>query len=73
MLIPVRCTTCGRVIGHLWEKFDEEVNKKGRPADEVLDELGVDRYCCRKHFLTHVDFFDEVAVFKNKILPREEE
>ncbi len=73
MLFPVRCISCGKVIGHLWEKYDNEVNKKGRPPGEVLDELGVKRYCCRKHFLTHVDVFDEIAVFRNKIIPLKEE
>ncbi len=69
MLFPVRCISCGKVIGHLWEKYKEEVYKKNKPAREVLDEFGLKRYCCRKHFLTHVEIFDEVAVFRNKIIP----
>ncbi|NPA38173.1 MAG: DNA-directed RNA polymerase subunit N [Candidatus Nanohaloarchaeota archaeon] len=73
MLFPVRCISCGKVIGHLWDKYDEEVNKKGRDPKEVLDELGVKRYCCRKHFLVYVDVFDDIAVFRNKIIPQEEE
>ena len=23
---------------------------------KVLDDLNIKRYCCRRHFLTHVDF-----------------
>lgn len=26
----------------------------------VLDELGLHRYCCRKHMLTHVDLIDKI-------------
>lgn len=25
------------------------------PEGEVLDELGIKKMCCRRHFLTHVD------------------
>jgi DNA-directed RNA polymerase I, II, and III subunit RPABC5 len=27
MIIPVRCFTCGKVIGNLWEKYNEELQK----------------------------------------------
>ena len=27
---------------------------------KVLDELGLHRYCCRKHMLTHVDLMDKI-------------
>ena len=27
---------------------------------EVLDVLGLKRYCCRKHMLTHVDLIDKI-------------
>ncbi|NOZ81643.1 MAG: DNA-directed RNA polymerase subunit N, partial [Candidatus Micrarchaeota archaeon] len=25
ILVPVRCMSCGKPIGHLWEKFRERV------------------------------------------------
>lgn len=62
MIMPVRCFTCGKPIAHLWEKYVERV-EKGEDRKKVLDELGVDRYCCRMIFLGHVDL-DEVAKFK---------
>ncbi|MCK4429480.1 MAG: DNA-directed RNA polymerase subunit N, partial [Candidatus Aenigmarchaeota archaeon] len=31
---------------------------------EVMDSLGIKRYCCRTIFLTHVDLIKEVARFK---------
>jgi DNA-directed RNA polymerases I, II, and III subunit RPABC5 len=27
MIIPVRCFTCGKVIGNLWEKYNNELQK----------------------------------------------
>ena len=63
MIIPVRCFTCGKVIGHLWEEFKERI-EKGEPAKKVLDELGLKRYCCRQMFLGHVDLLREIHQFK---------
>jgi DNA-directed RNA polymerase subunit N len=63
MIIPIRCYTCGKPIGHLWEKYKAEV-AKGRKPKDVLDNLGLERYCCRTIFLTHVDLVREVAKFK---------
>ena len=30
------------------------------PEFKVLQELGLKRYCCRKHMLTHVDLIDKI-------------
>ena len=59
MIIPVRCFTCGKPIGHLWEEFARRV-KAGEDPGRVLDELGVKRYCCRRMLLSHVELIDEV-------------
>ncbi|HEU97525.1 MAG: DNA-directed RNA polymerase subunit N [Fervidicoccaceae archaeon] len=63
MIIPVRCYTCGRPIGHLWEPFKERV-EKGEDPEKVLDELGVTRYCCRRTLISHIDLIDQVIKFK---------
>ena len=68
MIIPVRCFTCGKVIGHLWEEFAKRVSE-GEAPRKVLDDLGVKRYCCRRMFLTHVDLIDEILKFS--IIPKE--
>jgi len=62
MMIPVRCFTCGRVVGSDWEQFNER-RARGEDTRKVLDELGVDRYCCRRMLVTHVDLIDEIAPF----------
>lgn len=63
MMIPVRCFSCGSIIGEYFDKFENEI-KKGRKADEIFKELGITRYCCRRMLLTHADFIDEINKYK---------
>lgn len=63
MIIPIRCMTCGKPVGHLWEKYRENV-QKGRDPKKVLDDIGLERYCCRSLFLTHLDMINKVGKFK---------
>ncbi|TET20379.1 DNA-directed RNA polymerase subunit N [Candidatus Bathyarchaeota archaeon] len=62
MIIPVRCFTCGKLVGDKWEEFARRV-KAGEDAGIVLNSLGVTRYCCRRMLLSHVDIIDEVLKF----------
>ncbi len=62
MLIPVRCFSCGKVIAHLWDQYTERT-KAGEDPGEVLTDLGIQRYCCRRMFVSHVDLIDDVAPF----------
>lgn len=61
-MIPVRCFTCGKVIGDKWEEFKEKVSK-GEKTGKVLDELGIKRYCCRRIFISHVEVLDELLKY----------
>lgn len=63
MIIPIRCWSCGKPIAHLKEEFDERV-AKGESRKKVMDELGLERYCCRGIFLGHVDLLDNASQFK---------
>jgi DNA-directed RNA polymerase subunit N (RpoN/RPB10) len=62
MEFPVRCFTCGAVIGDLYGKYKEA--KATRPSSEVLTELGVERYCCRRMFLGHVEGMEVIKKYK---------
>ena len=62
MIIPVRCFSCGKPVGHLWEEFKEK--SKAEEMKKVLDELGLERPCCRALFMGHVDLLDTVMHFK---------
>lgn len=63
MIIPIRCMSCGKPLAHLYAEFQERI-AKGEDRKKVLDELGLERYCCRALFLGHVDLIDTVARFK---------
>ncbi len=63
MIIPIRCLSCGKPVGHLYEEYKEQV-EKGTEAGKVMDKLGLTRYCCRSLFLGHVDLIDLAAEFK---------
>jgi len=71
LIIPVRCFTCGKLIGDKWEEFARRV-KAGENAGEVLDNLGVTRYCCRRMLLSHVEILDEVLRFCEEAQKRKE-
>ncbi len=76
MIIPVRCVTCGKVIGNKWNKYLELINSNPSLSTQpntlninsdkiektiegkVMDQLGLKRYCCRRHMLTHVDLIE---------------
>ncbi len=62
-MIPIRCMSCGKPVGHLWEEYKKRISK-GEDRKKVLDELGLERYCCRALFLGHVDLIDDIAKFK---------
>ena len=63
MYFPIRCFTCGAVIGDLYEEYKKRVDAGEKPV-EVLESLGVDRYCCRRMFLSNVDVMDKVNHYK---------
>ncbi|KAF2767135.1 DNA-directed RNA polymerases II subunit [Teratosphaeria nubilosa] len=67
MIIPIRCFSCGKVIADLYERYQELINT---PAEEgsdetitdgdAMDRLGLNRYCCRRMVLTHVDLIEKL-------------
>lgn len=63
MICPVRCFSCGKPVAHLWARYKDRI-AKGEEPGKVLDDLGIERYCCRAVFLGQVDLIEEVAKFK---------
>lgn len=59
MIIPVRCFTCGKVVGNKWETFMEMLRRE-HSEKEVLDSLKLKRYCCRRMLLTHVELIEKL-------------
>jgi len=62
LIIPIRCFTCGKLIGDKWESYKKAL-MNGKTPSEALDELNITRYCCRRMFLSHVELIDEILQF----------
>ncbi|MCL5874172.1 MAG: DNA-directed RNA polymerase subunit N [Candidatus Thermoplasmatota archaeon] len=72
MIIPVRCFSCGRVIGSDYVRFTNRVeeikkSKSREPSTEemsgILDDLNVTRYCCRRMILSNAELLEEILPF----------
>jgi len=70
MIIPVRCFSCGKLVGDKWEDFAKKI-KDGEDPKVVLDSLGITRYCCRRMLLSHVEIIDEILKFYEETQKRE--
>ncbi|CEF63123.1 DNA-directed RNA polymerases I, II, and III subunit RPABC5 [Strongyloides ratti] len=59
MIIPIRCFTCGKVIGNKWEEYIKLLQEENTEGD-ALDALKLKRYCCRRMLLSHVDLIEKL-------------
>lgn len=70
MIQPIRCFTCGRVVADQIDYYNKEKQKQIKKNEtnikhfednhtgELLDKLGVTRYCCRRMFISDVDMMN---------------
>ncbi|MBR9680487.1 MAG: DNA-directed RNA polymerase subunit N [Candidatus Altiarchaeota archaeon] len=63
MIIPIRCFSCGFPVAAFYEEFKTQ-KEKGANLKKVMDDLKVNRYCCRRMLLAQVDVIDEVAPYR---------
>ena len=73
MIIPVRCFTCGKVLGQVYERYlsllDPSAIRGGGLLDhqkteaEALEELGLHRYYCRRVVLSTVPLIDKLLKY----------
>ena len=84
MIIPIRCFTCGNVLGDKWIPYittvQEEKNKVGQQLNgdidttflnlqnpeksiegKILDEMGLKKYCCRRHMISNVHLISYIS------------
>lgn len=63
MIIPVRCFSCGKPIAQMWEDYKKRVEAGDEPA-KALEDLKIERYCCRAAFLGHAEMLPQITKFK---------
>lgn len=59
MIIPIRCFSCGKVVGDKWETYLNLLQDESLTEGDALDQLKLKRYCCRRMVLTHVDLIEK--------------
>ncbi|KAJ1503861.1 DNA-directed RNA polymerase II subunit L [Coelomomyces lativittatus] len=59
MITPIRCFTCGKVIGNKWEHYLALLESEYTEGD-AMDALGLRRYCCRRMLMSHVELIEKL-------------
>ena len=72
VLVPVRCFTCGKLIADKYEDYQNKI-KTGEEPQKVLDELKIERYCCRRMMLTSVQTIQQIIPFYEAMHKRNQE
>ncbi len=64
MIIPIRCFTCNKVVADKWTRQDNtgyrDLLKQGFSEKEAMDKLGLERTCCRRMIISHVDTIKKI-------------
>ena len=72
MLVPVRCFTCGNLIADKYDNYQTKL-KIGEDPEKILDELKINRYCCRRMLVTTAETIQQVIPFYESINKRKQE
>ncbi len=72
MLIPVRCFTCGKLIADIYDEYVARV-KTGEEPNQVMDSLKINRYCCRRMFISSVETIYQVIPYYEALRKRRAE
>ena len=59
MIFPIRCFSCGSLIGHKIRLYQKKVKEKKNENPncfqygDILDTLNIKRYCCRSIYISY--------------------
>ena len=59
-MIPVRCYSCGKVIGEYEDVYESKI-KKEKSKKQALDDLKLYRMCCRANMMSNVAFEETIG------------
>lgn len=63
MICPVRCFSCGQVVADKYDEYVRLVTQEKKTCEEALDILGINKYCCRRMLLSHVEVIDDIMKY----------
>ncbi len=72
VLVPVRCFSCGKLIADKFDDFKKSV-QSGIEPQKALDDIGLERYCCRRMLLTTVESIQQIIPFYEAMHKRNQE
>lgn len=55
---PIRCFSCGKVLGNKWEVIDFLLTKEKMSLRNIFEKIGISRYCCKKVIMTAIDCYE---------------
>ena len=61
IFFPVRCFTCGKLIGQYQETYEQMINNGYTPA-QAMDTLGINRECCRGNVLNPIQLAPNIQL-----------
>ena len=64
---PQRCFSCNKIIGNLWEDYDI-MKQNGENFDDICKKLDIERYCCKRMFISQKNFYEKFSKFTDKNL-----
>ena len=62
MILPAGCSPCGKPVADKYDAYKAAV-ENGTPAADSLDDLGIERYCCRRMFLAQAELMEEIKKY----------
>ena len=58
MIIPVRCFSCNNPVSrHYLDVLEFKKQNKDKKLKQFFEEKKIEKYCCRRMLLTHVDIY----------------
>lgn len=61
-MFPVRCFTCGKVIGNKYQIYKSKLTERGGGREDlVLDDMRMVRMCCRRMFMGYCEEIEEIV------------
>lgn len=58
IILPIRCFTCNKILGHLTDDLEKEFPAK----EDFFKKHDIKRYCCKRILMSSVNIFEKVGI-----------